>query len=150
MRALSLTETVEHCTPMFHPEQQELLCGRKTLSFGRELPALIVRLARVMREVGYGDADELAVGVALEKAATVALAAGSARARVSWAVSPTAVTAVVEEEQSEVEPAAAGEPQLRDRLEGSSGGGFATIRGCMSWVCFPHRNCIAMRRNRTA
>jgi hypothetical protein len=91
----------------------------------------------------------LAVGVALEKAAVLAVAEGRVRARVSWAVTSTAVTVFVEEEPMGVDSAAVAEPRLRDRLEGSSGGGFVTIRSCMDWVYFPRRNCIAMRRNRT-
>lgn len=154
MHAPSLAETVEYGNPIVTSIQQDPHTARKTFSSRRELSDLIACVVRVMRGAGYGNADVLAVSLALREASRMAVAEGRPQgcrpvARVWWSVTSAAVALVVEAEPLAVDSAPAGATRLRDRLERSSSGGLLAIKACMTWV-LPHRgNCIAMGRNRT-
>jgi serine/threonine-protein kinase RsbW len=146
--AANSTETV--CLDRPAPES-----GLLSISSVQPLPALLVDVIRAMERVGYGDADNFAVGLALEEAVVNAVKHGHGhdsrkQVRIWWAVTASAVKLVVEDQGPGFDAAAVPDPFLADNLERPCGRGLLLINACMTWVRFNRRgNIVAMCRHRS-
>jgi serine/threonine-protein kinase RsbW len=125
-----------------------------SLSALPKLHGLLDDVTGVMGRFGYNIEDVFAVRLALEEAVVNAIEHGhdhdlSKRVRVWWAVTPVAVTVVVEDEGPGFDPARVPDPRLPENAERPDGRGLYLIHAYMSWVQFNHRgNRLAMCRQR--
>jgi serine/threonine-protein kinase RsbW len=120
-----------------------------------DLPDLLARVLRVMKQADYGAADSFAVRLALEEAAVNAVKHGHGhdpqkQVGIWWTVTPTSVRLVVEDEGPGFDPATIADPSLPENLGRPRGRGLFLIFAYMTWVRFNRRgNCLVMYRHRS-
>jgi serine/threonine-protein kinase RsbW len=133
-----------HASPTLHHAQWQRSCNTVRLSSLQEMPALIDRVARSMRELGYLDRDIFGLQLALDEAVTNAIKHGNRNdpgksVKIRYAVNDECTLIEVADEGPGFDPALVPDPTSAENLERTGGRGLLLIHFYMSWVRYNKR-----------